>query len=118
MRGEEGGHVGDDVHPPERGGRVDAQGAAHVGVAAADAFLGGLERGPQREKRVMQILPRRGERKAARGAVDEPGGQALLQPGEALGQGRCGRACCAGSGGDRTGFDDGEEEIVVGIEHC
>ena len=39
MCGEEGRQVRHDVHAPERGGRGDAQGAAHMGMATTDTLF-------------------------------------------------------------------------------
>jgi hypothetical protein len=89
-----------------------------MGVAAADALFGGLQGRAQREKGILQILPGRSQRKAPRSAVDKADGKPLFEASEALGQGSSGSPGRAGGGGDRSGFDDGEEEIVIGIEHC
>ena len=81
VRSEEGGDVRHDMHAAEGGGRGEAQRPTHVGMAATDTFLGGLEGGTQREQRVVQVLPGRGERETARGAVDEADGETFLKAG-------------------------------------
>jgi len=100
---------GGEVLLGEGDGRVDAQHAARLVPRALGRFGGGVGGGEQRRAALVEGQPLGREREPARGAVEQPGAEPILERGHAGAHHGLRHAQRGRRGGERAGLHDARE---------